>query len=130
MRSISDTFASKVAAVNDKYADSSIGNVTGSNAVNVFLGIGLAWTMAAVYHTNKGSKFRVEPGSLGFSVTIFCVGAIICIAVLLLRRNEAVGGELGGPMKYKILTVALFVFLWLFYIVMSSLESYKYIKGF
>ena len=33
-----DTFASKVAAVGDKYADSSIGNVTGSNAVNVFLG--------------------------------------------------------------------------------------------
>ena len=33
-----DTFASKVAAVQDEYADSSIGNVTGSNGVNVFLG--------------------------------------------------------------------------------------------
>ena len=33
-----DTFASKVAAVGDQYADSSVGNVTGSNAVNVFLG--------------------------------------------------------------------------------------------
>ena len=28
-----DTFASKVAAQNDKYADSSIGNVTGSNGI-------------------------------------------------------------------------------------------------
>jgi len=27
-----------VAAVGDQYADSSVGNVTGSNAVNVFLG--------------------------------------------------------------------------------------------
>lgn len=36
--SIPDTFASKVAAINDQYADSSVGNVTGSNAVNVFLG--------------------------------------------------------------------------------------------
>lgn len=35
---LADTFASKVAAIGDKYADSSIGNVTGSNAVNVFLG--------------------------------------------------------------------------------------------
>ncbi|KAG7217761.1 hypothetical protein INR49_020931 [Caranx melampygus] len=31
------TFASKVAAIQDQYADASIGNVTGSNAVNVFL---------------------------------------------------------------------------------------------
>ncbi|VDK29761.1 unnamed protein product [Gongylonema pulchrum] len=38
--SVPDTFASKVAAIQDKYADSSIGNVTGSNGVNVFLGIG------------------------------------------------------------------------------------------
>lgn len=35
---ILDTFASKVSAIQDKYADGSIGNVTGSNAVNVFLG--------------------------------------------------------------------------------------------
>lgn len=37
-----DTFASKVAAIQDQYADASIGNVTGSNAVNVFLGIGVS----------------------------------------------------------------------------------------
>lgn len=35
---------------------------TGSNAVNVFLGIGIAWTMAAVFHWFKGSVFRVDPG--------------------------------------------------------------------
>merc|ERR1712142_292316 len=45
--SLPDTFASKVATINDETADSSIGNVTGSNSVNVFLGIGLAWTVAA-----------------------------------------------------------------------------------
>lgn len=57
-----DTFASKVAAIQDKYADASVGNVTGSNAVNVFLGIGVAWTIAAVYHAANGTKFLVEPG--------------------------------------------------------------------
>lgn len=31
-------------------ADNSVGNVTGSNSVNVFLGLGLPWTMAAIYH--------------------------------------------------------------------------------
>lgn len=58
----SDTFASKVAAIQDKYADASVGNVTGSNAVNVFLGIGLAWTMAAVFHGYHGREFYVPSG--------------------------------------------------------------------
>merc|ERR1719153_1468040 len=44
--SVPDTFASKTAAIEDETADASVGNVTGSNAVNVFLGIGIAWTMA------------------------------------------------------------------------------------
>ena len=47
--SLPDTFASKTAAVNDDNADASIGNVTGSNSVNVFLGLGLPWSMAAIY---------------------------------------------------------------------------------
>lgn len=51
-----------MAAIQDKYADASVGNVTGSNAVNVFLGIGCAWTIAAVYHWFKGSVFKVDPG--------------------------------------------------------------------
>ncbi|TMS22860.1 Sodium/calcium exchanger 1 [Larimichthys crocea] len=63
--SVPDTFASKVAAIQDQYADASIGNVTGSNAVNVFLGIGVAWSIAAIYHYSKGREFRVDPGTLG-----------------------------------------------------------------
>jgi Ca2+/Na+ antiporter len=47
--SLPDTFASKQAAMEDPYADASVGNVTGSNSVNVFLGLGLPWTLGAVY---------------------------------------------------------------------------------
>ncbi|XP_055940460.1 sodium/calcium exchanger 3-like [Argiope bruennichi] len=128
--SVPDTFASKVAACNDKYADSSIGNVTGSNAVNVFLGIGIAWSIAALYHASRGQQFRVHPGNLAFSVTLFCVCAFICCTVLMLRRSALVGGELGGAMKYKAPTVILFLGLWVFYIFMSSLEAYEIIQGF
>jgi len=46
--SLPDTFASKAAAVSDDNADASIGNVTGSNGVNVFLGIGVPWAIAAL----------------------------------------------------------------------------------
>jgi len=47
--SLPDTFASRTAAQQDPYADAAIGNITGSNAVNVFLGLGLPWSIAAIY---------------------------------------------------------------------------------
>ncbi|XP_008195194.1 sodium/calcium exchanger Calx isoform X2 [Tribolium castaneum] len=128
--SVPDTFASKVAAIHDKHADASIGNVTGSNAVNVFLGIGVAWSIAAIYHATKGVDFRVKPGNLAFSVTIFCSEAVITIIVLLLRRSRMVGGELGGPKCLKYLTSAFLLSLWIFYLIMTTLEVYHVIKGF
>ena len=48
--SLPDLFASKTAAVQERHADNSVGNVTGSNSVNVFLGLGLPWSIAAIYH--------------------------------------------------------------------------------
>ncbi|XP_028323895.1 LOW QUALITY PROTEIN: sodium/calcium exchanger 1b [Gouania willdenowi] len=128
--SVPDTFASKVAAIQDQYADASIGNVTGSNAVNVFLGIGVAWSIAAIYHKSKGEEFRVEPGTLAFSVTLFTIFAFISVATLMYRRRPEIGGELGGPRTAKVLTCMLFFSLWLLYILFSSLEAYCHIQGF
>jgi len=128
--SVPDTFASKVAAVQDKYADASIGNVTGSNAVNVFLGIGIAWSMAAIHHRLKGTEFKVEVGSLAFSVTLFCSTATVAILIMMARRHPCIGGELGGPRTSKIITSLIFVGFWLFYVTMSSLEAYGVIEGF
>ncbi|XP_065446958.1 sodium/calcium exchanger 1 isoform X3 [Chrysemys picta bellii] len=128
--SVPDTFASKVAATQDQYADASIGNVTGSNAVNVFLGIGVAWSIAAIYHAANGEVFYVSPGTLAFSVTLFTIFAFISVGVLLYRRRPEIGGELGGPRTAKLLTTSLFVLLWLLYILFSSLEAYCHIKGF
>uniref|UniRef100_A0A8C1X6B0 Solute carrier family 8 member 2b n=1 Tax=Cyprinus carpio TaxID=7962 RepID=A0A8C1X6B0_CYPCA len=128
--SIPDTFASKVAATQDQYADASIGNVTGSNAVNVFLGIGVAWSVAAVYWAVQGKRFYVDPGSLAFSVTLFTIFAFICMGVLLFRRRPSIGGELGGSRVPRLLTTLLFLGLWFLYILFSSLEAYCHIKGF
>jgi len=125
--SVPDTFASKTAAIEDETADASVGNVTGSNAVNVFLGIGIAWTMAAVYHGVNNTVFRVPVGSLGFSVTVFCIEALLAILILFARRSPAVGGELGGPKSIKTVTSAIFVFFWVFYVLISALEAYKVI---
>ncbi|KAM9293889.1 sodium/calcium exchanger 3 [Gastrophryne carolinensis] len=128
--SVPDTFASKVAATQDVYADASIGNVTGSNAVNVFLGIGIAWSVAAIYWAYQGQEFHVSAGTLAFSVTLFTIFAFVCISVLLYRRRPSIGGELGGPKSCRLATTLLFVTLWLLYILFATLEAYCYIKGF
>merc|ERR1712002_254960 len=126
--SVPDTFASKTAAIEDETADASVGNVTGSNAVNVFLDIGIAWTMAAIYWEAQGESFKVVPGSLGFSVTIFCIEALLAIIILMLRRSPVVGGELGGPKLFKTISSAIFVFFWVFYVMISALEAYDVIE--
>lgn len=120
--SLPDLFASRAAAVNDAHADASVGNVTGSNSVNVFLGLGLPWVIAAVYHEVQGTSYVVDAGSLSFSVLVFCCSACLCIATLFLRR-VAFGGELGGNVTCKYFTGAFFTLMWLGYIVLSSLQA-------
>merc|ERR1712108_34796 len=126
--SVPDTFASKTSAIEDDTADNSVGNVTGSNAVNVFLGIGIAWSMAAIYHWANGDYFKVSPGSLSFSVTVFCIEATLAVLILLARRHPAVGGELGGPKLFKTISSGIFVFFWVFYVMISAMEAYGVIE--
>eukprot|EP00927_Polykrikos_kofoidii_P087057 TRINITY_DN9942_c0_g2_i1.p1 TRINITY_DN9942_c0_g2~~TRINITY_DN9942_c0_g2_i1.p1 ORF type:complete len:829 (-),score=165.57 TRINITY_DN9942_c0_g2_i1:52-2538(-) len=135
--SLPDTFASKTAAVMDDCADASIGNVTGSNSVNVFLGLGLPWMMGAIkwasgevsdewkaaypHMVDKYPKgaFIVEAGDLGFSVACFL---ICCTTVLggLVMRRRTLGYELGGEKATKIATGTTFVLLWFYYVSVSS----------
>ncbi|KAK2108002.1 Sodium/calcium exchanger 2 [Saguinus oedipus] len=128
--SIPDTFASKVAALQDQCADASIGNVTGSNTVNMFLGLGVARSVAAVYWAVQGRPFEVRTGTLAFSVTLFTVFAFVGITVLLYLRRPHISGELGDPRGPKLATTALFLGLWLLYILFASLEVYCHIRGF
>ncbi|CAG5113164.1 Oidioi.mRNA.OKI2018_I69.chr2.g7297.t1.cds [Oikopleura dioica] len=130
--SLPDLFASKIAATNEPNADDSVGNVTGSNSVNVFLGLGLPWTMAAIYHASQGSVFQVPAGSLAFSVTVFSICAVTTIGFLFARRTLSYFGnaELGGPNKQKWASGIFLITLWLFYVLMSTLQAYDFIPGF
>ena len=142
--SLPDTFASMSAAQSEPYADASIGNITGSNSVNVFLGLGLPWMIAAMYwstvsadsesglawHARYRSEswytpnmpigFAVPAGNLGFSVMVFCACATICLATLVARR-ALLGYELG--MALRVPTAAFFVGLWFAYIGLSVMYS-------
>jgi len=141
--SLPDTFASKVAAVQDETADAAIGNVTGSNSVNVFLGLGLPWMIASIYWTATGSTaqwrakyptiapnypdggFVVVAGDLVYSVSVFCLTAFCAIGTILYRR-KAFKAELGGDVGLKKNTAIFFVLLWVMYV---SLASWKVVAG-
>ena len=84
--SLPDTFASMTAAQTSQYADSAIGNVTGSNSVNVFLGLGLPWVIAAHYAASTNSDYIVPAGNLSFSVVLFLITSVICFIILFIRR--------------------------------------------
>lgn len=123
--SLPDTFASKQAAQNSEYADSAIGNVTGSNSVNVFLGMGLPWVIATIYHkVNYNSNYKVPAGSLTFSVIIFLICSLFCF-IILVGRRIVYGGELGGPEPMRTITGYLCFLLWLIYVTMLTLDAYS-----
>ena len=150
--SLPDTFASMQAAVGDKYADNSIGNVTGSNSVNVLLGLGLPWLIGAAYWAAVGSSdqwlrmygpggskqlpksiyedyrdkggFYVSKSGLGLSVVVFICTAVATISIILLRRFKLnPPAELGGDKKLAKITAGFLVFLWFVYIGMSCLAE-------
>jgi len=147
--SVPDTFASMMAARQDDNADNSIGNITGSNSVNVFLGIGLPWLIAAVYWQSVGATpewhaahgpgglfdfkeydqykesgaFVVIGGSLGFNTLIYSILAVAGLALLTFRR-AFYGAELGGKKSVANFHGMLMGVFWLIYIIVSSLRVY------
>merc|ERR1719161_3505761 len=136
--SLPDTFASKSAAQAEPFADNSVGNVTGSNSVNVFLGLGIAWIVGALFWTNEGATeqwlsrygktlvtgqptvvtelyptggFVVPAGALAFSVLVYSILAALAAAFLQWRR-VTFGGELGGPIRMQMVSATIFVGFW------------------
>ena len=123
--SLPDTFASKTAAETSDYADSAIGNVTGSNCVNVFLGMGLPWVLGTVYWLVQfDAPYEQPAGSLAFSVMLFLVCALICLAILVARRI-CLGGELGGGGYARPFSALFCLCLWFVYIGVSFCQIYE-----
>ena len=124
--SLPDTSASKIAAQTSPTADSAIGNVTGSNSVNVFLGMGLPWVLGAGYwHMYfDGAAYEQPAGALAFSVMVFLGCCLVCFAVLVCRR-AFVKGELGGPEPTRTITAIICFSLWIIYLVISILQIYE-----
>lgn len=123
--SLPDTFGSRYAAMKDSNADAAIGNVTGSNTVNVLLGLGLPWVIATAYYKAKHVPYVVPAGALGFSILIFSILAVVGISALMVRRRQ--GGELGGSKAGQLGMFAFLMSLWLGFLLISGLYDYGHI---
>eukprot|EP00930_Biecheleria_cincta_P041696 TRINITY_DN28621_c0_g1_i1.p1 TRINITY_DN28621_c0_g1~~TRINITY_DN28621_c0_g1_i1.p1 ORF type:complete len:826 (-),score=139.70 TRINITY_DN28621_c0_g1_i1:69-2546(-) len=139
--SLPDTFASISAAQQDPFADASLGNITGSNSVNVFLGLGLPWMIASIAWEAGGptdewtdryqdiakkhypnAVFVVEAGNISYTVLVFTVTAIACFMILFARRF-CLGGELGGPKGLQYASAFVLTALWFLYILLSIAKA-------
>ncbi|KAF8569052.1 hypothetical protein P879_02701 [Paragonimus westermani] len=85
--SLPDAFASRTAARLDESADNSIGNITGSNSVDVFLGLGLPWLIGAINAKINGQDFCVATDGVFEATVLFLCTAILCLGLLILRRR-------------------------------------------
>lgn len=121
--SLPDTFCSRTAALKDSHADAAVGNSTGSNAANVFLGLGLPWLISSCYYSYRGERFCSDSGALAFSVLVFSLCAVVWLAVLFMRRVVA-GGELGAKSAFGKWGVIFIAFvLWGIYLTLTGLVS-------
>eukprot|EP00928_Gymnodinium_smaydae_P063986 TRINITY_DN47432_c0_g1_i1.p1 TRINITY_DN47432_c0_g1~~TRINITY_DN47432_c0_g1_i1.p1 ORF type:complete len:724 (-),score=69.33 TRINITY_DN47432_c0_g1_i1:476-2647(-) len=133
--SMPDLFASREAAMADATADASIVNVTGSNSVNVFVGLGLPWLIGSLYwfvtgRTHEWSQRYSDvansyPDDARFVVLVsanlvyfICVFSIVCVLafwIIYLRRTW-IRAELGGPYLAKLFSSLALIFYWFIFI--------------
>lgn len=123
-----DLVASKIAAERQITADSAIANITCSNSVNIYIGIGIPWLIDTSYNFVKYRQplYIQNTAGLSFSLLVFFATSFICITILVLRRL-ILGAELGGPRLCAWITAACFILLWLVFVVLSSLKVSGYI---
>lgn len=124
-----DLVASKIAAERQLTADSAIANITCSNSVNIYVGIGIPWLINTAYNfITYGEPLRIENAEgLGFTLMVFFSTSVGCISVLVVRRL-ILGAELGGPRFWAWVTSVFFMLLWLIFVVLPSLRVSGVIK--
>ncbi|KAM3376630.1 magnesium/proton exchanger isoform X3 [Capsicum galapagoense] len=118
-----DLVASKIAAERQLTADSAIANITCSNSVNIYIGIGVPWLIDTLYnYIAYREPLRIDNAEgLSFSLLVFFSTSVACIGVLVFRRLT-IGAELGGPRVWAWATCIFFMLLWLIFVVLSSLR--------
>lgn len=127
--SINNLKSSMQSAAANKTADDVFLPTIAASAANIFVGLGLPWTIATIYRyaNDQGSLVigQYEAFDINFAVVTFLCCALVTALVLSLRRS-CLGGELGGPRFSKYLSSFMMSFLWTIFIVLNCLNCYGY----
>lgn len=95
-----------------------------SNSINSFVGVGIPWIIRTAYDQFVfGENFGVPTVGVSFSLILFFVVAIVCSAVLAIRRYY-LDGEFGGDRPWARTSCALFLLLWVVFVTLSCLNFY------
>lgn len=87
----------------ERHADNCIGNVTGSNSVNVFLGLGMPWLIAAIYW-----KVKVRNINHFMYLIINMIVFLTCILTIsLLFSNDKIQGYYISKINFEMFLVKL-----------------------
>lgn len=105
------------------------GQPAGSNSVNVFLGLGLPWTIACCYYAAIGETFHAPAGDVAFAVAVYMPTAVVCLCLLYYKRVRC-GGELGGQGFWRLGAAVLLTLLWILFMVICGLQSKGRIDSF
>lgn len=120
--SLPGLFVSRLSIGHDSDANPALENMTGSNSVNVFVGLGIPWLISSMYHTlapGGRGEYRVPAGSLGFSLALFFGVAVIAVSFQLYRRF-VVGADFGGSSaRASYLGAAMLTGVWVIYVAVA-----------
>ena len=95
----------------------------GSNGVNVFLGLGTPWVVAAFYYLGRTDDvYFVSSDGLSYALILYLLVAAIALALMYAKRRRG-GGELGGAGLQRYGFAAAMVGMWLSYVVLVALDS-------
>jgi len=116
--SLPGLFVSRLAIMHDDNAQSALENMTASNSVNVFIGLGIPWLIGSVYHAvapGGQGVYVVPAGGLSFAVVLYC--CVACIVVLFqIYRRAVVGADFGGKSSTQsYVGAAALILLWVVY---------------
>ncbi|CAI7859045.1 unnamed protein product [Closterium sp. NIES-54] len=122
--SVPGLLASRTASRLSPSADVAIANMTGSNAVNVFVGLGLAWLIKAGYEKAVSGDSLFVPHLLNLEVSViaFLCTTVVFVIIMGLRRKLA-GGELGGARGWAWFAFSVFILSWCGFLAVATVMS-------
>ena len=127
--SLPDLLASYHAASDPRFhtADAAIANIFAANSANIFIGLGLPWTIACVYTYSKdGSAYfmgQMNTADLAFGIVMFSIASLMTFIVLGLRFAFT-GGVLGGSTFTRYASAFFLFFCWFVFIALNTLNCY------